>query len=131
MQTILLVDDDECFQFLCERVIKRSGENITLLKAYDGLEALELLQDGGAKPDLILLDINMPRMNGHEFLAKYSEAAPGEIPIVAMLTSSDQQRDRDSAMQYQFVKDYLVKPFQLEDIERLKGVFSDLQTATA
>lgn len=127
MQTILLVDDDECFHFLCEAVIKRSGEDITLLQAYDGVEALEMLRDVANMPDLILLDINMPRMNGHEFLAAYEGFHPGKIPVVAMLTSSDQQEDRRNALSYEFVKDYLLKPFDKDDIQRLKALVDDLQ----
>lgn len=131
MQTILVIDDDECFHFLCEVAFKKSGENVTLLQAFDGVEALELLRDPTTTmPDVILLDINMPRMNGHEFLAAYAEIHPGVIPIVAMLTSSDQQRDRQDALKYDFVKDYLLKPLSVEDIPRLRVVFDDLQSTS-
>lgn len=126
MQTILVVDDDEVFHYLCERVFAQAGDNFELLRAFDGVEALELLKEVERTPDLILLDINMPRMNGHEFLAEYAKFSPSEIPVVAMLTSSDQQQDRVNALSYDFVKDYLLKPIRKEDIERLKVVYDDL-----
>lgn len=126
MKTILIVDDDDSFQYLCEAVLRRSRNEYEVLKAYDGVEALEVLRDREQFPDVILLDINMPRMNGHEFLAEYAKLTPGEIPVVAMLTSSDQMKDRIGAMSYPFVKDYLVKPFRLEDLERLHFVYQDL-----
>lgn len=129
MYTVLVVDDDECFQYLCETVFKRSGESFKVLSAYDGLEALELLSKTDQAVDLILLDINMPRMNGHEFLEKYQEIHPGDVPVVAMLTSSDQQADRRNALSYSFVKDYLLKPLRKEDIQRLKVIFDDVQAA--
>lgn len=126
MKTILIVDDDASFHFLCEMVFQRSGEPFTLLKALDGLQALEILRTTEQTPDLILLDINMPRMNGHEFLAEYEKIATSEIPVVAMLTSSDQRRDRDNAMSYPFVRDYILKPIRKEHIERLKDVHAGI-----
>lgn len=126
MQTILVVDDDESFQFLCKMVFKRSGESCQLIEAFDGIQALEILQAGDPMPDLILLDINMPRMNGHQFLEEYAKLATGDIPVVAMLTSSEQQRDRQNTMRYSFVRDYLSKPLCKEHVQRLKLVFQDV-----
>ncbi|WP_158545255.1 response regulator [Bremerella cremea] len=123
MRKILVVDDDEGFQFLCKMVFKRSGEPFQILEAYDGVQALEILQSDDPKPDLILLDINMPRMNGHQFLEEYSKQAVGEVPIVAMLTSSEQQRDRQNALSYSFVQDYLLKPLCIEHIQKLKRLY--------
>lgn len=98
MQTILIVDDDESFHFLCEIQFCRSEKDYKLLKAYDGVEALEILRRTGDCPDLILLGINMPRMDGHEFLEEFAKINSGEIPIVAMLTSTDQQSDKQKAL---------------------------------
>ncbi len=119
MRTVLVIDDDECFQFLCEILFKRSEEECEVLQARDGVEALELLESLDKTPDLILLDINMPRMNGHEFLAAYAQSLPQETPVVAMLTSSEQEQDRENAMTYSFVKDYLLKPLRKSDIGKL------------
>ncbi|MEQ8209005.1 MAG: response regulator [Lacipirellulaceae bacterium] len=127
MKTVLVVDDDEVFHYLCERVFAKTRCDYELLSAFDGVEALEVLEKAETPPDVILLDINMPRMNGHEFLKEYSKFCPSEIPVVAMLTSSDQKEDRVNAMSYQFVKDYLLKPIREEDIERLKVAYDDLQ----
>lgn len=120
MKTILIIDDDDCDQFLCQRVIDRAGFDCELLQAYDGDEALELLKTAKKFPDLILLDINMPRMNGHEFLEAYSQFAPGEVPVVVMLTSSDQSYDRDNALSYSIVKEYLLKPLRKENLPHLE-----------
>jgi len=59
-----------------------------VLQAYDGQEALEVLKDLDTQPDVIFLDINMPRMNGHEFLEEYSKWDKCSVVII-MLTSSD------------------------------------------
>ena len=127
MKKVLVIDDDDCFHFLCERVFKRSGEDIEMKSVFDGVEALDLLKSGDYQPDLMLLDINMPRMNGHEFLAEYKKMSFGQVPIVAMLTSSDQEADRDNAMDYPFVRDYLLKPLRKENITTLKTVFAEVK----
>lgn len=129
MKCVLLVDDDHDFHFLCEMIIKRSDDQMQLLQAFDGIEALDLLRDGNVKPDVILLDINMPRMNGHEFLEAYEKIAPGVIPVIAMLTSSDQDHDRDKAFRYSFVKDYLVKPFSKNHLDKLKSIVASVAAA--
>ena len=127
MRKIFVVDDDDSFHFLCERMFKRSGEDIEMRSAFDGVEALELLKSGTYLPDVILLDINMPRMNGHEFLAAYKTLGHGPVPIVAMLTSSDQDADREKALGYPFVRDFLVKPLRKENIEKLKAVYAEVK----
>lgn len=122
MRSILSVDDSDSYHFLAEFVIKQLNDKITVYKAYDGQEALDLLSQKVIKPDVILLDINMPGMNGHEFLAAYSQIHDKEIPIVAMLTSSDQIEDKENAAKYSFVKDYLVKPLQAEHLQKLEKI---------
>ena len=126
MKKVMVVEDDESFQFLCEMVFRRSGRNVTLIQAFDGLEAIEKLASMDELPDLILLDINMPRMNGHEFLEAYAKRNPSKIPVVAMLTSSDQQRDRQNAMSYSFVKDYILKPLEAKHIEAFEAMCEEL-----
>ncbi len=131
MHTVLVVDDDECFQYLCKTILERSGQQFNILTAYDGEEALQVLRTSEVLPDLILLDINMPRMNGHEFLNEYAKLAPADVPVVAMLTSSNHEQDRVSALAYSFVKDYLVKPLRKEDIGRLVTMAETLKMPPA
>ncbi|MCD1263869.1 response regulator [Shinella sp. AETb1-6] len=108
IQSILVVDDDENDQFICEYTIRKYDPAIHVLKAFDGAEALDVLR--GDTPDAIILDINMPVMNGFEFLDRYAEEFEVHAPIVAMLTSSRLGKDRERAMQYDFVKSYFEKP---------------------
>ena len=131
MKIVLLIEDDESFHYLCKIAFKRAGEEIELITAYDGIEAIQYLREYDKRPDLILVDINMPRMNGHEFLSAYSEMNPGEIPVVAMLTSSDDSRDRDSAMSHWFVRDYLVKPLMVDHIATLQKICEDTPADSA
>jgi CheY-like chemotaxis protein len=106
---VLVVDDSESDQFISKLVIGNCDPNIVVLSAYDGQEALEMLASDECKPDLIFLDINMPRMNGHEFLEQYNKNIDQPVVIV-MLTSSEQEVDRERSMAYPCVKTYLIKP---------------------
>ncbi len=121
MQKILIIEDSEADQFYNESVLKAIYEEIEIYKAYDGKEAIELLEQG-VEPDVILLDINMPRMNGHEFLENYYQDSGKEIPVVVMLTSSDQQKDEEKTSRFNCVKDYFIKPLSPEKALHLKNI---------
>jgi CheY-like chemotaxis protein len=110
IHSILVVDDDENDQFICEYTIRKFDPSIRVIKAFDGTEALDVLRR--ETPDAIILDINMPVMNGFEFLDRYAEEFEVHAPVVAMLTSSHLGKDRERAMQYAFVKSYFEKPLQ-------------------
>lgn len=114
IRTILVVDDDENDQFICEYTIRKFDPSIRVLKAFDGAQALDVLHR--ETPDAIILDINMPVMNGFEFLDRYAEEFEVHAPVVAMLTSSRLGKDRERAMQYSFVKSYFEKPLESEHL---------------
>jgi CheY-like chemotaxis protein len=109
LSCVLVVDDSESDQFISQLMIESYDPNIVVLSAYDGQEALEMLTSDECNPDLILLDINMPRMNGHEFLEQYNKKSDKQA-VVVMLTSSEQEADRERSMAYKCVKTYLTKP---------------------
>ena len=112
--SILVVDDDENDQFICDYTIRKFDPSIRVLKALDGAEALDMLHR--ETPDAIILDINMPVMNGFEFLDRYATEFEVHAPIVALLTSSRLGKDRERAMQYSFVKSYFEKPLQADHL---------------
>ena len=122
MNSVMIVDDSESDQFLSKIIIEKFNPDIKVLQASDGQEALEILADLPKQPDVIFLDINMPRINGHEFLDKY-ETWEEQVAIVIMLTSSDQERDKDKSMSYICVKNYFTKPL---DILALEAVIQTL-----
>ena len=109
IKSILVVDDSEAEQFLTTLAIKRFDENITVMEAYDGAEALEILATSSTQPDLILLDVNMPGMSGIEFLEHYN-SQQNQSHVIVMLTSSDQTRDKAQCEKYPFVRKYITKP---------------------
>lgn len=108
--TILLVDDDEVEVMGVRRAFKRAKIENTIVVANDGIAALEKLRSGQdvRKPFLILLDINMPRMNGFEFL---KEARKDELlrdSLVFMLTTSRAEEDKRIAYGHN-VAGYIIK----------------------
>ena len=117
IKSILLVDDDEATNYIHEVVIKRFDPDIQVIAVENGQEAVEYLQsinENGSHPcpDLILLDINMPIMNGWEFLANYKNLPlnqKGDI-IVVMLTTSLNPDDKLRAEQIEEIDDFANKP---------------------
>jgi CheY-like chemotaxis protein len=108
--TILLVDDDDVDAMGIERALKKLKIANPMIRARDGIEALALLQkpDCIELPYLILLDINMPRMNGFEFLDQIRKNPALSSSVVFVLTTSDDDEDKISAYQ-KHVAGYIVK----------------------
>lgn len=121
VRSAMIVDDSDSDQFLARARLLQFDPEIEIVQAYDGQEALEKLEDPDVKPDVILLDINMPRMNGLEFLEQYSQRE-NQTTVVAMLTSSDQPSDKEAALSFGCVKDYFVKLFDESDWDKLTGL---------
>ena len=107
---ILLVEDDRVDAMTVQRALKQIKVINRLDIAVDGEEALAVLRDPGReKPCIILLDLNMPRMNGIEFLrAAKEDEALRPIPVVVLTTSKDEQDKVDSFNLG--VAGYMVKP---------------------
>ena len=125
IMNLMVIDDDEIEHFLYERIIKRSNlfnESVFFNSAEEALAYLK-------RPDrldirVILLDVNMPRMNGFEFL----EAVTQEIGVeslgaaVIMLSSSLNPSDQSRASSYALVKGYLAKPISDEQLVKVCGL---------
>jgi len=107
---ILLVDDDKIANHYHKLLIKRNlNENIPVKEAYDGKEALEFISQNEL-PYLIFLDINMPGMNGFEFLDSFKSFPNKEKAKIVMLTSSLNDKDKEKAYSYKEVDMFVNKP---------------------
>jgi len=115
--TILLVDDSKADVELVRRSLSTGPSGPNLIVADDGVEALKILRgvtQNGPKPDLILLDLNLPRKNGHNVLAEI-KADPGfkHIPVVVFTSSS---ADRDIVAAYgSHANCYMTKPMDVDN----------------
>lgn len=118
---ILLIDDDEASNVYTEIILRRSGKLSSIEICKNGEDGFFYLKSNlGADLDLILLDINMPIMNGHEFLGKYCKSIKNKIPIV-MLSTSILKEDKDDALKFKCVKGFINKPISIEKIKKYLG----------
>ena len=108
--TILLVDDDDVDYMAVQRAMRQLRLLNPLVRARDGIEALTILTslDTIKGPYLILLDLNMPRMNGFEFLERIRSDPSLSSSVVFMLTTSSTDEDRMKAYSHH-VAGYMVK----------------------
>ena len=106
MKKILVVDDKPEVVELVSATLE--GEGYQIICAFDGEEALQKINK--EKPDLVLLDVRMPKMTGLEVLAKVKkDPQTKDIPII-MLTAKGQQLDKDEGIRLG-AEDYIIKPF--------------------
>ena len=117
IQNLLVIDDDEIDQMMYARIIKRTGlvENTIQYHAAD--DALDFITSGDCPAiDAIILDINMPRMDGFEFLDALGEHADGTSiqAVIVMLTTSLDPDDEAKARRSPLVKEFFYKPL-IED----------------
>lgn len=127
-KSILFVDDDQFYLMLITQACKKIESVAHVLQAKDGQNALELLQEaaegeGKILPDLIFLDINMPRLDGFEFLEAFHDLKNRyprlqKIKSITMLTSSDRDSDRKKALDLG-ADDYIVKPNNLSGLRSM------------
>ena len=111
--TILLVEDDDIDVMNLKRSFTKLKIANPMLVANDGLEALDILrgqngQEALSRPYIILLDLNMPRMNGLEFMQEVRQDPDLKQSVVFVLTTSDDEQDKFKAYE-QHVAGYIVK----------------------
>ncbi|MEM8804017.1 MAG: response regulator [Pseudomonadota bacterium] len=126
---ILVVDDDEVSVMAIRRALEQHGIKSPIICAADGQEALDLLMSGAVpKPRLILLDINMPRMNGLEFLAAIRKDTSLRNQVVFVMTTSDAPQDIAQAYSQQ-IAGYILKEDAYRSIGRaieMLGAYIDV-----
>jgi CheY-like chemotaxis protein len=128
MKTVMLIDDSEADLLYSRIVVGRSGLCDDVLEFDSAQSALAHLgAAAGHDVDMILLDINMPGMDGFQFLQAYQElrGTNHAHAIVVMLTSSPDPRDRRQAEAFNCVRGYIVKPINLDSVRTLHGLLYD------
>lgn len=114
----MIIDDDTINNMVCQLVIKNSVPDSTTMCFINPIEALEYLKDiNHSKPEIILLDINMPEMDGWEFLEKY-ESVELKTKIV-ILSSSTNENDKYRAEKHPLVINYVSKPLTIEKMMKV------------
>lgn len=121
LETLVLIDDDNIYLMLCQRTIKRFGKFKNVLTFNYADEALSYIENNkDEKIDLIFLDINMPRMNGFEFLTEATKRLKDQFRtnVVIMVTTSIDPNDIEKSKYFPNVKGYMAKPLTDERLKR-------------
>jgi len=128
IHTACIIDDDDAYVYLAKRIITMKKLCQNLLIYENGLTAMHelshLLESEKDFPELILLDINMPEMDGWQFLEEFIKIKP-KIPkpvTIYMVSSSVDQRDIEQAKRYTEVTNYIVKPIDFHALAEIFGV---------
>ncbi len=120
-KNVLFVEDEEIEQLKFRKIMSKHFPKVNVTIAINGEQALSLINDEGLKVNMILLDLNMPRMNGEEFLKLIN--IHRRLPVL-VITSSSNQTDIDRISELD-VLGYFIKPLRLEEYENMiTSIFS-------
>lgn len=115
MQTVLVIDDVEISTFIVRKLINQVSPETTVYECNDPVRGLEMIQE--VNPDFIFLDLNMPLMDGWQFLDKMQRRDLDNKVVI--LTSSTSADDHGDSYNFPNVYTFLVKPLKPSDINAL------------
>ena len=122
---ICIVDDDDIYQFTITKTLKTHKLARKILLFSDGEEALQFMMDNVGNsaelPDVIFLDINMPIMDGFQFMDEYVKIKPrvGKSISIYMVSSSVDNVDLENAKRISDISDYIIKPILPEQLQEI------------
>ena len=131
LKDVLVIDDSDPDLLYAKIIIDRAGVAEQVIPFETAMDALAYLQrPEGHNADVVLLDINMPEMDGFQFLDAYERlhADHRARAVVVMLTSSPDPLDRERAMAYSCVKGYVIKPIDSKSARSLLDIVTGLDT---
>ena len=126
--SVLLVDDDGIYQFTARKTLEATGYADKIFICSNGEEALHLIENNLIEediPDVIFLDVNMPVMNGWEFLTAYNglRSSINKNICIYIVSSSVDEADIQHSKEFESVEDYIIKPILKEKFtEILSGL---------
>jgi len=123
----ILIDDDPIINLVHKRILQKVEETAQIEIFISGVKALEYFKANGTDGQVVFLDINMPEMNGFQFLDELlkNKSIKMEGLSIYILTSSLNNKDREKAKGYPILKGYLGKPLNVDAMLNLKGQFSE------
>jgi response regulator of citrate/malate metabolism len=121
----IIVDDEPAAHYVPANYIKQNPQLELVFQGYNGIEAMDYLREN--KVDLMFLDINMPVLNGWEFLKKYLEMYPDRTDKIVILSSSIDFQDRQKAEEFPIISGFLEKPLTIDKINGQMEKYSQLR----
>lgn len=123
---MMLVDDEDDHHFITRLILKKAGFKGRLTSFHAAEDAIEHLRSIPDRPDLFLVDINMPGTTGFDLLRTCEKEGllPDHRMLVVMCSSSNRPMDIDTAKRFRSVDDYIEKSFSVEQFERLSEAFA-------
>jgi two-component system, chemotaxis family, chemotaxis protein CheY len=120
---VSVIDDDQVYQFVTKKIIEQQGIK-NILQFYDGEQGIRYIKSNidstGKLPHLILLDINMPYLNGWQFLDELLVLELGDYkPVIYIVSSSSSKEDLEKAEGYSILSGFRVKPINREKFQAL------------
>lgn len=124
---LLVIDDDDINIFIIKKIIEKTGYNVDMVSKSNGRLAIDYLADIAQNeelfPQLILIDINMPILNGWEFLEAYQKLSINKRVDMYMLSSSVYENDIERSRTFTAIKGFISKPLSIDKLsELLKSV---------
>ncbi len=121
IQHIMLVDDEDDHHFITRLMLKKAGWTGKFTAFLSADDAVEYLCDTHARPDLLLVDINMPATNGFEFLAlcERERLLDDALTTVVMCSSSNRPIDMEQSLRFKVVAEYVEKPLAVDQFQRI------------
>ncbi|MES2416832.1 MAG: response regulator [Bacteroidota bacterium] len=120
---LLVIDDDDINIFIIKKIVEKTGYDIKMEARSNGQQAIDYLNEaialGQPLPSLILVDINMPVMNGWEFIEAYEALAIDHQVDMYILSSSVYENDIEKTKGYSAVKGFISKPLSIERLTEL------------
>ena len=122
---ICIVDDDEIYKFTVIKILKSIGFDKNVILFSDGDQAYSYLLDNidnkEELPDVILLDINMPVMDGFQFMEEFVKINPrvGKKITIYMVSSSVDDKDVEKAASINEISDYIIKPIKRGELQNI------------
>lgn len=121
---VLIIDDDPIVQLIHKKLIKRRRIAENPLQFTYAADAIDFLLNNKEEHFLIFLDLNMPKMDGWEFLDHVKRLGLDIITSVVIVTSSIDQNDEIKAMEYSNIIEYCIKPLNNEILNKIESIFN-------
>ena len=120
---LLVIDDDDINIFIIKKIVEKTGFDIEMVARNNGQQAIDYLNETISQnkplPRLVLIDINMPVMNGWEFIEAYETLGIDQKVDMYILSSSVYENDIEKTKSYKAVKGFISKPLSMERLTEL------------